>query len=191
MKNLAIFASGSGSNTEVIVRHFADSDLARIAMVVTDKKDAGVIERMKKFDVRIKIINKAQLHDGTLLESLQLAKVDLIVLAGFLQLIPGELLDAFPNRIINIHPALLPDYGGKGMYGMNVHRAVIENEEEESGITVHYVNEHFDEGEIIFQEFVEIDPDDTPEDLAYKVQQLEHKHYPGVIEWVINNAFEL
>ncbi|TVQ79648.1 MAG: phosphoribosylglycinamide formyltransferase [Flavobacteriales bacterium] len=189
MKNLAIFASGSGSNTEVIVRHFAESELARIVLVITDRKDAGVIERMKKFDIRIRIIDKEALMGEELLSVLQTARVDLIVLAGFLRKIPGLIIDAYPNRIINIHPSLLPDYGGKGMYGMNVHKAIIENEEEESGITVHYVNEEFDEGEIIFQETVEIDPDDTAEDLAYKIQQLEHKHYPEVIEWVLNREF--
>ncbi len=189
MKNLAIFASGSGSNTEVIVRHFAESELARIVLVITDRKDAGVIERMKKFDIRIRIIDKEALMGEELLSVLQTARVDLIVLAGFLRKIPGHIIDAYPNRIINIHPSLLPDYGGKGMYGMNVHKAIIENEEEESGITVHYVNEEFDEGEIIFQETVEIDPDDTAEDLAYKIQQLEHKHYPEVIEWVLNREF--
>lgn len=185
MKNLAIFASGSGTNTEVIVRHFAESELARISMVVTDRKDAGVIEKMKKFDIRIRIIDKNALEGEEVLHFLQAAKIDLIVLAGFLKKIPEKIIEAFPNRIINIHPSLLPDYGGKGMYGMNVHRAVIENEDEESGITVHYVNEEFDEGEIIFQESVEVDIDDTPEDLAYKIQQLEHKHYPAVIEWVL------
>lgn len=189
MKNLAIFASGSGSNTEVIVRHFAESELARIVLVITDRKDAGVIERMKKFDIRIRIIDKEALMGEELLSVLKTARVDLIVLAGFLRKIPGHIIDAYPNRIINIHPSLLPDYGGKGMYGMNVHKAIIENEEEESGITVHYVNEEFDEGEIIFQETVEIDPDDTAEDLAYKIQQLEHKHYPEVIEWVLNREF--
>lgn len=185
MKNIAIFASGSGSNAEVIVRHFQDSDLARIAMIVTDNKDAGVIERIKPFGIRVKIISPQQLSDGSLIESLTLAKIDLIVLAGFLRLIPKDMIEVFPQRIINIHPSLLPDYGGKGMYGMHVHRAVVENEEEESGITIHYVDENFDEGEIIFQDTVEVLEDDTPEDLAYKVQQLEHRHYPDVIEWVL------
>lgn len=185
MKNIAIFASGSGSNAEVIVRHFAENDMARVAVVVTDRKHAGVIERMKPFDVRMKIISPAQLNDGSLLESLQLARIDLIVLAGFLRLIPSQLIDAYPQHIINIHPSLLPDYGGKGMYGMHIHREVIENEDDESGITIHYVNEAFDEGEVIFQDTVEVDEDDTPEDLAYKVQQLEHRHYPEVIEWVL------
>lgn len=185
MKNIAIFASGSGTNAEVIVRHFADSDLARVSMVVTDRKDAGVIERMKPLDVRMKIISAEQLNDGSLLESLKMARIDLIVLAGFLRLIPAKLIEAYPQRIINLHPSLLPDYGGKGMYGMHVHRAVVENEDEESGITIHYVNEEFDEGEIIFQDSVEVFEDDTPEDLAYKIQQLEHRHYPDVIEWVL------
>ncbi len=185
MKNIAIFASGSGSNAEVIVRHFMDSDLARVHMVVTDRKDAGVIERMKSFDVRMKVITYSQLTNGDLLESLKVARIDLLVLAGFLRLIPTDIIEAFPQRIINIHPSLLPDFGGKGMYGMHVHRAVIESEAEESGITIHYVNEAFDEGEIIFQDTVEVYEDDTPEDLAYKVQQLEHRHYPDVIEWVL------
>lgn len=187
MKNVAVFASGSGTNAENIVNYFEDSDLARVNVIFCNRKNAGVVDRAHKLGVRCIIFNKEQLQDGTVLEHLRNLKIDFIVLAGFLLKIPGEILDEFPDRIINIHPALLPDYGGDGMYGMAVHEAVVENEEEETGITIHYINDEYDEGEIIFQETVEVDYEDTPEDVQYKVQQLEYKHYPEVIEYVIKD----
>lgn len=187
MKNVAVFASGSGTNAENIVNYFEDSDLARVNVIFCNRKNAGVVDRAHKLGVRCIIFNKEQLQGGTVLEHLRNLKIDFIVLAGFLLKIPGEILDEFPDRIINIHPALLPDYGGDGMYGMAVHEAVVENEEEETGITIHYINDEYDEGEIIFQETVEVDYEDTPEDVQYKVQQLEYKHYPEVIEYVIKD----
>jgi phosphoribosylglycinamide formyltransferase-1 len=186
MKRIAIFASGSGTNAEKIINYFQDSDLARVIEIFTNNKNAGVIERARKYGISCFIVNDEQLSGGDVLKKLREARIDLVVLAGFLRKIPAEIVETFESRIINIHPALLPDYGGPGMYGMHVHQAVVENEEEETGITIHYVNNDYDEGEIIFQETVEIDPEDSPEDVAYKVQQLEHKHYPEVIEWLLN-----
>jgi phosphoribosylglycinamide formyltransferase 1 len=186
MKRIAIFASGSGTNAEKIINYFQDSELARVIEIFTNRRNAGVVERARKYGISCFVINDEELDNGRVLKKLQEARVDLVVLAGFLKKIPDNMVQALEDRIINIHPALLPDYGGKGMYGMRVHRAVVENEEEETGITIHYVNGDYDEGEIIFQESIEIDPDDSPEDVAYKVQQLEHKHYPEVIEWLLN-----
>lgn len=182
MKRIAVFASGGGSNAEKIARHFMDSDIGRVTLVCTNNKKAGVIDRMKKLGIPVLIFDQNDLENGTVLSRLRAAKVDFIALAGFLKKIPSDLLQSYEHRIVNIHPALLPDYGGEGMYGMHVHEAVVENEEEQTGITIHYLTEEYDEGEIIFQATVDIDPEDTPEEVAYKVQQLEHAHYPGVIE---------
>lgn len=182
MKRIAVFASGSGSNAEKIAKHFADSEIGRVTLVCTNNKKAGVIDRMKKLGIPVYIFTQEDLENGNVLSRLRSAKIDFIALAGFLKKIPSDILEAYHRRIVNIHPALLPDYGGEGMYGMHVHEAVVENGEEETGITIHYVNEEYDEGEIIFQATVDIDPEDTPEEVAYKVQQLEHSHYPGVIE---------
>lgn len=190
MKRIAIFGSGSGTNAEKIILHFEDSEVARVAIVLSNRKDAGILQRAKNLGVRGMAFSPEELESGAIKDRLVELKIDLIVLAGFLKKIPNNLLEAFPNRIINIHPALLPDYGGPGMYGMKVHEAVVENEEEETGITIHYVNEDYDEGEIIFQEVVDIDLEDSPEDVAYKVQQLEHQHYPAVVEWVILNELD-
>jgi phosphoribosylglycinamide formyltransferase 1 len=186
MKRIAIFASGSGTNAERIINYFQDSDLARVIVVFTNNKDAGVIQRTRRYGISCLVVSQQELEQGAVLKKLQDARIDLVVLAGFLKKIPLEMVQAFEGRMVNIHPALLPDYGGEGMFGLNVHKAVVENEEEETGITIHLVSENYDEGEIIFQETVEIDADDSPEDVAYKVQQLEHKHYPEVIEWLLN-----
>jgi len=186
MKRIAIFGSGKGTNAENIIRHFADSDVARVTLVLCNRKDAGILKRAKEHSIPGVFFSSAELQNGTVLSKLKASGIDLIVLAGFLKKIPTDILGAFEGRIINIHPALLPDYGGEGMYGMNVHRAVVENEETETGITIHYVNEEYDEGEIVFQDSIEIDPGDSPEDVAYKVQELEHRHYPSVIEWVVS-----
>ncbi len=186
MKRIAIFGSGKGTNAENIIRHFADSDVARVNLVLCNRKDAGILKRAKENSIPGVYFSMAELQDGTVLAKLKASGIDLIVLAGFLKKIPLEILDAFEGRVINIHPALLPDYGGEGMYGMNVHRAVVDNEESETGITIHYVNGEYDEGEIVFQDSIEIDPGDSPEEVAYKVQELEHRHYPSVIEWVVS-----
>ncbi len=190
MKNIAIFASGKGSNAENISKYFEESEIARIVLICTNNKNAGVLDRAKMLGLRSLVFNTEELSNGSVLQKLQASKVDLIVLAGFLKKIPDSILEAYPNRVINIHPALLPDYGGEGMYGKHVHQAVVDNEEEETGITIHYVSDEYDEGEIIFQESVDVDPDDTPEDVAYKVHQLEYQHYPAVIEWVIQELDE-
>ena len=187
MKRLAIFASGSGTNAENIVKYFTDSEDADITAIFCNNPKAGVLDKAHKLGIRSITFNTDELDDGTVLQKLQDCRVDLIVLAGFLKRIPSEILDNYPQRVINLHPSLLPDYGGEGMYGMHIHRAVVENEEEETGITIHYVTEDYDDGEIIFQETVEVDYEDTPEDVQYKVQQLEHKHYPAVIEYVIQD----
>lgn len=187
MKRIAVFASGNGTNTEGIVNYFEDSELARVSVIFCNRKNAGVVDRARLLGVRCIVFGKDALQNGEVLAKLKEHRIDMIVLAGFLLKVPSEILQKYPDRVINLHPALLPDYGGEGMYGMHVHEAVVENEEEETGITIHYVNDDYDEGEIIFQETVEVDYEDTPEDVQYKVQQLEHKHYPEVIEYVIKD----
>lgn len=187
MKNIAVFASGSGTNAENITKYFEDSELARVSLIFCNRKEAGVVGKAHKMGVRCIIFNKWQLNDGFVLGKLREAKIDFIVLAGFLMKVPAEIVSGYEDRVVNIHPALLPEYGGEGMYGMRVHEAVVENEEEETGITIHYVSDEYDHGEILFQETVEVDYEDTPEDVQYKVQQLEHKHYPEVIEYLIKD----
>lgn len=182
LKQLAILASGNGSNAEEIIRHFKDSSKATIALVGSNKKDAYVLERARNHNIPHFSFTKADLEEGRLKDQLLALKIDLIILAGFLLKIPEHLIATFPDRIINIHPSLLPKYGGKGMYGSFVHQAVKDNQEEFTGITIHYVNQHYDEGTVIFQEKVAISPDDSPEIIAQKVHALEHKYFPKVIE---------
>ena len=182
MKRIAVFASGSGSNAQKIIDHFNNSSLATIALIVSNKPGAGVVSIAHKENIPILIIEKEKFFDGD--EYIRLLKeknIDLIVLAGFLWKIPLQLIKAFPGKIINIHPALLPRYGGKGMYGHHVHQAVIDNKEKESGITIHYIDEQYDHGQIIFQATCPVFENDTPGSLAIRVQQLEHEHYPKVI----------
>ena len=187
MVNIAIFASGSGSNAENLMQHFVGNNKVKISWIVTNKEDAGVVQRANKFRKGVQIISRYALENTTekFIEFLKLEKVDLIILAGFLLKIPEKLVVAFPMRIINIHPALLPNYGGKGMYGMHVHNAVIAAGEKESGITVHFVNEEYDKGEIILQEKCFISKEDTPETLANKIHELEYKFFPLAVEQVI------
>lgn len=187
MKKIIVLASGSGSNAENIVRYFEDSDLARVDLIVTNNPKAGVIDRARKLGVSCKVLTNQEVEDGTLEALLAKMRCDLVVLAGFLRKLPPSLTQAFDRKVINIHPALLPDYGGEGMYGKHVHQAVVENEEEVTGITIHYVNEDYDEGEIIFQEEVEVDFEDSWEDVEYKVRELELRHYPSVIEYLLPN----
>ena len=187
MKRIAVFSSGSGSNAENIVKYFSESELAQVSVIFCNNSKAGVVDRAHKLGIRCIIFSPKELLDGTVLEKLIDLKTNLIVLAGLLKIIPDSILDAFPRQVLNIHPSLLPDYGGPGMYGMNIHEAVVENEEEETGITIHYVESEVDEGEIIFQESVEIDYEDSPEDVQYKVRMLEHKHYPEVIEYILKD----
>jgi len=186
MTKLAIFASGKGTNAEAIIRHFAKNKEISIALVVSGNPRAGVLEVAKKYGIPAEVVTQQELcSSDKLLESLRCHKVDFIALAGFMWLVPQSLLDAFPGKIVNIHPALLPRHGGKGMYGKKVHEAVLRSREKESGITIHHVNENFDEGEIIFQAKCAVAPGDDAATLATKVQQLEHLHYPKVIEQLI------
>lgn len=186
MKKIAVLASGSGSNAENLVRYFSSHSDARVAMMICDRKEAFVFERMKKLEVPSYYIRKDELYSGGLLKLLQENKIDLVVLAGFLKLVPQDVIHTFPKRIINVHPALLPKFGGKGMYGMHVHTAVVNAGETKTGITIHYVNEHFDEGEIIAQFETDVLPDDTPETVAAKIHQLEMRHFPEVVERVVS-----
>lgn len=183
MKNIAIFASGTGSNAQKIMEYFEQSSLARVVMILSNKPKAAVLDKARNFGVATQVIEREAFYQsGKVVELLQQNRVDLIVLAGFLWLIPENLIRSFPERVINIHPALLPKYGGKGMYGMRVHKAVVTNRETESGITIHYVNEQYDEGKVIFQKSCLITPEDTPESVAKKVQLLEHECFPQVVE---------
>lgn len=185
MKNIVIFASGSGSNAEAIINHFKSSNLARIVAVFTNKADAGIIVRAKNHNIPFEVFTKAEFSGAGFVDLVQSYQPELIVLAGFLLKIPENFVKAFPNKIINIHPALLPKYGGKGMYGTHVHQAVFENRESASGMTIHYVNEHYDQGSIIFQESTDITTCTSAEEIAKKVLTLEHKNYPKVIEKLI------
>ncbi len=188
MKHLVIFASGSGSNAENIFNYFNDNSTVKIDLIATNNPQAGVIERAKRLKTPFKVFNRKQLNGGDWQYWTSLAQADLIILAGFLLKIPSDFIAKFPNKIVNIHPALLPKYGGKGMYGDRVHRAIVANKEAESGITIHYVNENYDEGAIIFQKSFALDADETPESLAQKIHKLEYKHFPEVIAKILNDA---
>ena len=186
MKKIVIFASGSGTNAENIIKYFANKDCATVVSVFTNNSNAKVIERASDLKISSEIFSKNELFEDKVLEKLKNIDPDLIVLAGFLLKLPPSIIENYPNKIINIHPALLPKYGGKGMYGMNVHKAVVENQEKESGITIHYVNENYDEGNIIFQESFPLSGKETPDDVAHKIQELEQRYFPEVIEKIIN-----
>jgi phosphoribosylglycinamide formyltransferase-1 len=182
MKHIAIFASGSGTNAENIIRYFSGSGMIKVAVVLSNNPKAGVHGRANRLGIPSFVFSRDEFTEaGPVIRKLEEYDVDFIVLAGFMIKISGRLLDAFPRKIINIHPALLPRYGGKGMYGMYVHEAVVAAGEKESGITIHYINEQYDEGAIIFQAACSLEPDDTPEDVASKVHALEYTHYPRVI----------
>ncbi len=186
--NIAIFASGSGSNAENLIEKFKDHPFIRIKLIVTNNPTAGVIERAKRLKKTVHIISKKALTNYTnqIIDFLKSEEINMIVLAGFLLKVPKELITAFPHHIINIHPALLPKYGGKGFYGSHVHQAVIDNKESESGITIHYVNEEYDEGQIILQEKCSVTPTDTPETLANKIHELEYIYFPVAVEKIAN-----
>jgi phosphoribosylglycinamide formyltransferase-1 len=185
MKRIVIFASGSGSNAENLIRFFQSKDTASVVMVLTNNPFAKVLDRCKKLEVSALSFNKVALLNGDVLNLLKTSKPDLIVLAGFLWKFPESILKVFPNKVINVHPALLPKYGGKGMYGMHVHEAVVSNKESETGITIHYVNEHYDEGAIIFQANCEVSPSDSADDVASKIHELEMEHFPKVVEGLL------
>ena len=183
MKKIVLFASGSGSNVENIVNFFAEKDEVEISLVLTNNPNAYVIERCCRLGVAYQVFGRKEFREtGSVLEQLQGIAPDLIVLAGFLWLVPSEIVKAFPRRIINIHPALLPKYGGKGMYGQHVHQAVVDNQETETGITIHYVDENYDEGDVILQTTCKVEPDDSADDVARKIHQLEYEHFPKVVE---------
>lgn len=186
MKSIVIFASGSGTNAENIIRYYSDCPKARVTAVFCNKPEAGVIARAKKWAVPVVFFTKENcLQEGFLDEQLNLYKPDIIVLAGFLWLFPDRLVKMYNERILNIHPALLPAYGGKGMYGENIHRAVLQNRETAHGVTVHKVNEKYDEGEIVLQESFQIVPNETLDSLAEKIHQLEFAIYPKAISKIL------
>lgn len=191
MKHIAIFASGSGSNAENIVRYFSNKIIANVTLILSNKREAYVLKRAEALNVKSVFFEHKDFYStGKVLDMLKENKIDFIVLAGFLWLVPKDILREYKGRIVNIHPALLPFYGGKGMYGDRVHRSVISNKDTESGITIHHVNEFYDQGDIIFQARCRVDPEDTPESLAVKVHALEYEHYPRVIEKLISEISE-
>ncbi len=182
MSNIAVFVSGNGTNLQRIADFFQDDDNVNIACVVCNNPDAYAIQRAEKMNIPVVMVNKKILNDESFVKVLKDKGVDFIVLAGFLLLIPASLVKAYPNKIINIHPALLPKYGGKGFYGEHVHEAVVAAHEPESGITIHYVNEKYDSGDIIFQARVRLDAVETPDSLAAKIHKLEYEHFPVIIK---------
>lgn len=190
MKRIAIFASGAGSNAEKVIEHFKENEDIEIALIVTNRGKAGVLTIAEEEGIPSMIIDRTYFYDSEqMLFELRQHCIDFIVLAGFLWLIPKYLIKFYQHKIVNIHPSLLPKFGGKGMYGMHVHQAVIDAHEKQSGISIHYVNEAFDEGAIIFQISTVVDEEDTAEDVRAKVQLLEHQYFPSIIEKVVRNAF--
>lgn len=188
MRRIAIFASGSGTNAENIANYFKGNLRVEVALIVSNRKDAFVHHRAEKMDIESVTFSKSDFETtDKVVDLLRERKIDFVVLAGFLLKVPSNLLDEYPNKIVNIHPALLPKFGGKGMYGDAVHKAVVEAGESESGITIHYVNENYDEGAVVFQAKCDVQPNDTYEDVAKKVHILEYKYFPVVIENLLNN----
>ncbi len=185
---LALFASGTGSNVFNILTHFSSDDTVKVDCIVSNKQDAGALQHGRNAKIDTFYHSKGQLENGLVLEQMKNRAIDFIILAGFLLKIPKEMIAAFPNKIINVHPALLPNYGGKGMYGMNVHRAVIANKEQKSGITIHLVNEVYDAGKIIEQHTTAINKQDTAESLAKKISILEKTYFPKAIETYIKKT---
>jgi phosphoribosylglycinamide formyltransferase-1 len=187
---IAIFASGSGTNAEEIMKHFRHHSRVEVVILLSNTPEAYALKRAEKFNVPTAVFTRKEYKESqVVLEWLQEKQVTHVVLAGFLWLVPGYLTDAFPDRIINIHPALLPKFGGKGMYGMKVHEAVKEQGELTTGITIHLVNEHYDEGRVVFQVSCPVGPQDTSETIAQQVHRLEYAHYPRVIEeWILGSA---
>ena len=190
--NLAIFASGTGSNATKIVEYFRNSNHINVSLIVSNKSKAGVLRMAEENEIPTLILNRQEFYETeSILEKLNTYSIDYLILAGFLWLIPKCLVQAFENRIINIHPALLPKYGGKGMYGMHVHRAVKEAREKESGMTIHFVNEQYDDGAIIYQAKCSLEENDSPDDIARKVLKLEHTYFAKVIEEVVSTSINL
>ena len=185
MKRIVIFASGSGSNAENIIRFFNNTKTAKVTKVLCNNADAKIFDRCKNLDINCLLINKNDFSTSDTVLNILKKEADFIILAGFLWRIPQKIVTAFPKKIMNIHPALLPKYGGKGMYGMHIHKAVKENNEKETGITIHYVNENYDEGAVIFQAKTALNSQDTEETIAKKIHLLEQRYFPKVIEEVI------
>ena len=188
MKKIIVFASGSGTNAENIIKYFAKTKIASVVSVFTNNASAKVIERAKNHQIPVEIFSKNELLERNVLQKIQEIDPDLIVLAGFLLKFPENIIEKYPNKIINIHPALLPNYGGKGMYGMHIHRAIVNNKEKETGISIHYVNENYDEGGIIFQKNIALTEEDTPETVAEKIHELEQKYFPEIIQAVLEDS---
>jgi len=189
MYRIIIFASGSGTNAENIIRHFKGSPTARVNWVLCNNAKAGVIQRAEKLGVPSRVFSKTEMMADDFIDFV-IKEGDFIVLAGFLLKVPEKLTKAFPKAMVNIHPALLPKYGGKGMYGMNVHRSVVANKEQESGITIHYVNDKYDDGAVIFQKKVQLTEVDGPEEVAAKIHDLEQENFPQVIEKLLSSQNE-
>ena len=187
MKRILFFASGNGSNVDNIINCFKNSEEICFVGIFSNNLNAKVLEKAKSHNIFSFVFNKEELYDGNVLEKVNALQPDLIVLAGFLWKFPETIIAHYPNKIINIHPALLPKYGGKGMYGVHVHKAVLENHEKETGITIHYVNDHYDEGEFIFQKSVNIEDCKSAEEIAQKVQELEYMHFPETIEKLLTS----
>lgn len=186
MNNIVVFASGLGSNAERIVTYFKEKASAKVSLILSNNTKAGVLQRAKKLEIPSVVFDRNAFYQSdVVLDLVKAQQPDLIVLAGFLWKFPQSLIDAYPNKIVNIHPSLLPKYGGKGMYGNFVHETVIANKETESGITIHYVNENYDEGAIIFQAKTTISSEDNPQTLAEKIHELEHKYFPEVIAKIL------
>ena len=187
MKKIAILASGSGSNAENIANYFANSDYAQVSVIIANNPNAYVLERAKKLGIESITVTKSQFMEAdTLIAELKERNIDFIVLAGFLLLVPQKYIDAYPGRIVNIHPALLPKHGGKGMYGSHVHESVVAAGDTESGITIHLIDGNYDKGTTFFQATCPVLPTDTPDDVAQKVHALEYKHFPHVIEEILH-----
>ena len=187
MKRIAIFASGSGTNAQKIIEHFRDNENIEVSIVLSNNEDAHVLKRASDFKIPSYVFDRQMFYDTDQVHDiLRDIGIDFIVLAGFLWLVPANLLSTWAGRIVNIHPALLPKFGGKGMYGDRVHKAVISAGEKETGITIHYVNEVYDDGEIIFQKKFDILPDDTADSIAERIHVLEHEHFPRVVEELVN-----
>jgi len=188
VKNIAIFASGTGTNAKKMIEYFEDVDDISVRLVVSNRVKAPVLDLARSHGIDTLLLDRDEFYHSTrTLGQLRKAGIDYIVLAGFLWLIPDYLVEAFAGKMINIHPALLPKYGGKGMYGMRVHREVAEAGEKQTGITIHHVNEAYDEGKVVFQAVCEIAPEDTPEEIARKVQHLEHRYFAPVVEKIIRD----
>ena len=186
MHQIAIFASGSGSNAQRIAEYFARHPQIQVGLILTNNPRAGVIDRARQLGIPVIVFTREQFYGSdSVVEQLRFFNVDFVVLAGFLWLVPDALIAAYPDRIVNIHPALLPAYGGKGMYGMKVHEAVVAAGEKASGITIHLIDNEYDRGRIVFQAQCPVAPEDTPADVARKVQALEHEHFPAVIERLV------